>query len=46
MVNLGVRRVEDEVAAKHPVRPAGDGLGGPGSAGGLGMRGLGMKGWG
>lgn len=38
MVNLGVRRVEDDVAAKHPVCPAGDGMGG---WEGPGLRGLG-----
>lgn len=41
MVNLGVRRVEDDVAAKHPVCPAGDGMGGWGVPGGPGLRGLG-----
>lgn len=41
MVNLGVRRVEDDVAAKHPVRPAGDGLGGLGVRGWPGLRGPG-----
>lgn len=39
MVNLGVRRVEDDVAAKHPVRPAGVGLGGLGVRGGRGSGG-------
>lgn len=41
MVNLGVRRVEDDVAAKHPVRPAVDVLGGLGVRGGPGLRGPG-----
>lgn len=33
MVNLGLRRVEDSVAAKHPVRPSGAGGAGAGGRG-------------